>query len=94
MYDSRYAGWQLDMLVLFSWMPIWHLILACVALAPGSVCANSHGVIYHSLSMSFSQDPVSDNQVMPCLQEDGELEMEEEPEPAPYAQTLTLDRPW
>ena len=29
------------------------------------------------------------------LQEDGELDMEEEePEPAPYAKTLTLERPW
>ncbi|KAL3153808.1 hypothetical protein ABBQ32_013389 [Trebouxia sp. C0010 RCD-2024] len=26
--------------------------------------------------------------------EGGELEMEEEPEPAPYAKTLTMDRPW
>lgn len=30
---------------------------------------------------------------MMLLQEGGELEMEEEPEPAPYAKTLTLDRP-
>lgn len=28
------------------------------------------------------------------MQEGGELEMEEEPEPAPYAKTLTMDRPW
>lgn len=28
------------------------------------------------------------------LQGVDELEMEEEPEPAPYAKTLTLDRPW
>ena len=28
------------------------------------------------------------------LQAGTELEVEEEPEPAPYAKTLTLDRPW
>lgn len=39
-------------------------------------------------------DTVSDIKSCLVLQEDGELEIEEEPEPAPYAKTLTLERPW
>ena len=60
-----------------------------------SVCANSHSIVIILWSMLFVVlDTVSDIKSCLVLQEDGELEIEEEPEPAPYAKTLTLERPW
>jgi len=51
----------------------------------------------HILSLFFHCNgsiAVDNLAVVLPLQAGTELEVEEEPEPAPYAKTLTLDRPW
>ena len=69
-------------------MPGIDCILVCF------VCTECEVLGLQSHTLRFMLFNCNGNIAVVLLQAGTELEVEEEPEPAPYAKTLTLDRPW
>ena len=101
-----FAPLSLAVVGVAAWIAAWSLICWCLALIEYSRALYAH-IQRHKRCSAYSclffhcngihcngSIAVDDLAVVLPLQAGTELEVEEEPEPAPYAKTLTLDRPW